>query len=166
MYSNKPLSYILGFTLILSSCSLFKSESNQKTTIEKDVAAISPKSQTTLPTASTNVNTSKDTIVWNELIHDFKDVPTGPEATTKFYFINKTNKPVKITKVNPGCSCTATDFTKNEIAANDTGFINASYKTSNTFGHFRKHIDVYLNNESKGYHLILTGNVDPMKSGK
>lgn len=166
MYSNKPLSYFLGFAFILSSCSLFKSESNQKSTIEKDVTAISPKSQTTLPITSTKVNTVKDTIVWNELIHDFKDVPTGPEATTKFYFINKTTKPVKITKVNPGCSCTATDFTKNEIAANDTGFINAAYKTSNTFGHFRKHIDVYLNNESKGYHLILTGNVDPMKSGK
>ena len=90
MYTNKPLSYILGFTLILSSCSLFKSESNQKSTIEKDVAAISPNSQTTLATASTYVNTSSiDTIVWNELIHDFKDVPTGPEATTKFYFINK-----------------------------------------------------------------------------
>ena len=32
-----------------------------------------------------------DTILWNEHQHDFKDVPSGPPAVTKFYFINKTN---------------------------------------------------------------------------
>lgn len=163
MSKFKPTAYIITSVLLFTNCALFKSENTTQ---------VSTKTETPAPVSSNQVvntttsNLVKDTIVWNELIHDFKDVPTGPDATTKFYFINKTNRPVKITKVNPGCSCTATDFTKEEIATNDTGFINAAYKTSNTFGHFRKHIDVYLNNESKGYHLILTGNVDPMKSGK
>ncbi len=166
MYTFKPVVYLISCALLFSNCALFKSDNNNQTTDHKETTVAV--SATPSPTVNnkTASSTVKDTIVWNELIHDFKDVPTGPEATTKFYFINKTNRPIKITKVNPGCSCTATDFTKDEIAANDTGFINAAYKTSNTFGHFRKHIDVYLNNESKGYHLILTGNVDPMKSVK
>ncbi len=102
-----------------------------------------------------------DTILWNEHQHNFKDVPSGPPAVTKFYFINKTKEPVTITKVEAGCSCTASDYTKDPIKVNDTAWITASYKTSNTFGMFKKHLDVGLSN-GKNFHLILTGNVDPM----
>jgi len=102
-----------------------------------------------------------DTILWNEHQHDFKDVPSGPLAVTKFYFINKTKEPVTITKVEAGCSCTASDYTKEAIKSNDTAWITASYKTSNTFGMFKKHLDVGLSN-GKSFHLILMGNVDPM----
>ena len=102
-----------------------------------------------------------DTILWNEHQHDFKDVPSGPPAVTKFYFINKTKESVTITKVEAGCSCTASDYTKDPIKSNDTAWITASYKTSNTFGMFKKHLDVGLSN-GKSFHLILTGNVDPM----
>jgi hypothetical protein len=102
-----------------------------------------------------------DTILWNEHLHDFKDVPSGPPAVTKFYFINKTKEAVTITKVEAGCSCTASDYTKEAIKSNDTAWITASYKTSNTFGMFKKHLDVGLSN-GKNFHLILTGNVDPM----
>jgi len=102
-----------------------------------------------------------DTILWNEHLHDFKDVPSGPPAVTKFYFINKTKEAVTITKVEAGCSCTASDYSKDPIKVNDTAWITASYKTSNTFGMFKKHLDVGLSN-GKSFHLILTGNVDPM----
>ena len=102
-----------------------------------------------------------DTILWNEHQHNFKDVPSGPPAVTKFYFINKTKEPVTITKVEAGCSCTASDYTKDPTKVNDTAWITASYKTSNTFGMFKKHLDVGLSN-GKNFHLILTGNVDPM----
>ncbi len=102
-----------------------------------------------------------DTILWNEHQHDFKDVPSGPPAVTKFYFINKTKESVTITKVEAGCSCTASDYTKEAIKSNDTAWITASYKTSNTFGMFKKHLDVGLSN-GKSFHLILTGNVDAM----
>lgn len=102
-----------------------------------------------------------DTILWNEHLHNFKDVPSGPPAVTKFYFINKTKEAVTITKVEAGCSCTASDYTKDPIKVNDTAWITASYKTSNTFGMFKKHLDVGLSN-GKNFHLILTGNVDPM----
>lgn len=102
-----------------------------------------------------------DTIIWNEQQHDFKDVPSGPPAVTKFYFINKTQKNVTITSVEAGCSCTASEYTRTDIKPNDTAFITASYKTINTFGYFRKHLDVGISNGKK-FHLLLVGNVDPM----
>lgn len=104
---------------------------------------------------------STDTILWNEHIHDFKMVPSGPPANTKYTFVNLTQQTVKIDRVEVGCSCTASDYSKNDIKPNDTGWISASYKTANTFGYFRKHVDVFFTNGQKT-HLILTGTVDPM----
>lgn len=109
-------------------------------------------------------NTEIDSIYWFERIHTFGDVPSGPPASTKFYFINKGNKPITISDVQAGCSCTATDYTKGLISPNDTGYVSAAYKTANTFGFFRKHVDVYFDHKDKKHHLILTGNVDPMRS--
>lgn len=104
---------------------------------------------------------STDTILWNEHIHDFKMVPSGPPANTKYTFVNLTQQTVKIDRVEVGCSCTASEYSKNDIKPNDTGWISASYKTANTFGYFRKHVDVFFTNGQKT-HLILTGTVDPM----
>jgi hypothetical protein len=93
-------------------------------------------------------------------------VPSGPPANTKYTFVNQTQQTIKIDKVEVGCSCTASDYSKNDIKPNDTGWISASYKTANTFGYFRKHVDVFFTNGKKT-HLILTGTVDPMiPSGK
>ncbi len=116
--------------------------------------------------SSSNKTIPADTILWNEHIHDFKMVPSGPPATTKYTFVNQTQQTIKIDKVEVGCSCTASDYSKNDIKPNDTGWISASYKTANTFGYFRKHVDVFFTNGKKT-HLILTGTVDPMiPSGK
>ena len=104
---------------------------------------------------------STDTILWNEHIHDFKMVPSGPPANTKYIFVNLTQQTIKIDRVEVGCSCTASEYSKNDIKPNDTGWISASYKTANTFGYFRKHVDVFFTNGQKT-HLILTGTVDPM----
>ncbi len=109
-------------------------------------------------------STDIDSVYWFERIHSFGDVPSGPPATTKFYFINKGNKPISISDVQAGCSCTATEFTKGLISPNDTGFVSAAYKTANTFGFFRKHVDVFFDHKEKKHHLILTGNVDPMRT--
>ena len=109
-------------------------------------------------------NTDIDSIFWFERIHTFGDVPSGPPAITKFYFINKGNKPITISDVQAGCSCTATDYTKGLISPNDSGYVSAAYKTANTFGFFRKHVDVFFDHKDKKHHLILTGNVDPMRT--
>ncbi len=165
-------SHLIIALVIISACNTQLSYSNKETASSTSNTTITTTTNTTIiqngnptPNPLTNLQNSisaSDSIIWNELIHDFQDVPSGPPARTKFYFVNKSMKPITITALHPGCSCTATDFTKTPVSPKDTGWVTADYKTSNTFGRFRKHIDVYFDKNPNGYHLILTGNVDAM----
>ncbi len=147
-----------GGTLTFQSCKVPTDSNLESTTSKTETLPSLSKSD---PSTHTKQQIALDTIIWNEHIHDFQTVSSGPPATTKYTFVNKTNKTIKIDRVEVGCSCTASDYSKNEIQPNDTGWISAAYKTANTFGYFRKHVDVFFNN-GKSTHLILTGTVDPM----
>ena len=155
---------VTAFSITISSC-LIKKHEQVKEEIISQQEAQSAKIES-IKDSVLNANTSAPVykqLGWNETLHDFEDVPSGPPAKTIFKFINNSSIPVKITNLQPGCSCTTTDFSRNEIQPNDTGFIEASYKTSNTFGYFKKYISVYFNNEKERQVLTITGNVDPMK---
>lgn len=105
-----------------------------------------------------------DSIAWNETTHTFEGgVPTGPPATFKFVFTNYSNHPIKVKGVDAACSCTATDFTRNEIPPGSSGWIQAAYKTENTFGYFKKYVDVFFEGSPNKHRLYLTGSVDPYK---
>lgn len=105
-----------------------------------------------------------DSIAWNEKTHVFEGgVPSGPPATFKFLFTNYSNKPVTVSKVDAACSCTATDFSKTPIPPGQSGWIQAAYKTENTFGFFKKYVDVYFEGKPNKHRLYLTGSVDPYK---
>lgn len=147
-----------GGTLTFHSCKVPTNTSSNVSNSNSEMAQNTAKNQ---QTTSDKKQVLMDTIIWNEHLHDFQTVPSGPPATTKYTFVNKTSKTIKIDRVEVGCSCTASDYSKNDIQPNDTGWISAAYKTANTFGYFRKHVDVFFNN-GKSTHLILTGTVDPM----
>jgi hypothetical protein len=105
-----------------------------------------------------------DSIAWNETIHQFEGgVPTGPPATFRFIFTNYSNHPIKVKAVEAACSCTATDFSRSEIQQGDTGWIQTAYKTENTFGFFKKYVDVFFEGSPNKHRLYLTGSVDPYK---
>lgn len=105
-----------------------------------------------------------DSIAWNETIHQFEGgVPTGPPATFRFIFTNYSNHPIKVKGVEAACSCTATDFSRSDIQHGDTGWIQTAYKTENTFGYFKKYVDVFFEGSPNKHRLYLTGSVDPYK---
>lgn len=105
-----------------------------------------------------------DSIAWNETIHTFEGgVPTGPPASYKFIFTNYSNHPIKVKGVEAACSCTATDFSRTSILPGDTGWIQTAYKTENTFGYFKKYVDVFFEGSPNKHRLYLTGSVDPYK---
>lgn len=160
----KFLLLISLFSITISSCLIKKHEQIKEDIItqQKTQSAKIERMQDSVTEFNTSVPVYKQ-LEWNETLHDFTDVPSGPAAKTIFKFINKSSIPVKITNLQPGCSCTTTDFSREEIQPNDTGFIEAAYKTSNTFGYFKKYISVYFNNEKERQVLTITGNVDPMK---
>lgn len=89
-------------------------------------------------------------------------VPSGPPATFRFVFKNLSDRAVTIDGVNAACSCTATEFTRTPVSPGDTGWVEAAYKTENTFGYFRKYVDVYFEGSPNKHRLYLRGSVDPM----
>ncbi len=105
-----------------------------------------------------------DSIAWNETIHFFEGgVPTGPPASFKFQFTNYSQHPIKVKGVEAACSCTATDFSRDAIPPGESGWIQAAYKTENTFGFFKKYVDVFFEGSTNKHRLYLTGSVDPYK---
>jgi hypothetical protein len=105
-----------------------------------------------------------DSIAWNETIHTFEGgVPTGPPATFKFEFTNYSAHPIKVKGVEAACSCTATDFSRKEVPPGSSGWIQTAYKTENTFGFFKKYVDVFFEGSPNKHRLYLTGSVDPYK---
>ncbi|MCD4681321.1 MAG: DUF1573 domain-containing protein [Bacteroidales bacterium] len=97
--------------------------------------------------------------------HNFKTIKEddGPAKGT-FHFTNIGDQPLKLTKVKPGCGCTTSDWTKNEVQPGKKGFITAVYDPRNRPGPFNKAIAVETN-DPKQPRLILfiSGNVLPRK---
>jgi len=80
------------------------------------------KNSVDLPITQDSLVKLLDSIAWNETTHTFEGgVPTGPPATFKFIFTNYSNHPIKVKGVDAACSCTATDFTRNEIPPGSSG---------------------------------------------
>lgn len=149
-----PTLLIIANSIIFESC-LWASPSQNN---------FKSKNSVDLPIPQDSLVKLLDSIAWNETTHTFEGgVPTGPPATFKFVFTNYSNHPIKVKGVDAACSCTATDFTCNEIPPGSSGWIQAAYKTENTFGYFKKYVDVFFEGSPNKHRLYLTGSVDPYK---
>lgn len=85
----------------------------------------------------------------------------GPAKCT-FHFKNVGDAPLKLTNVKPGCGCTTSDWTKEEIKPGKKGFITAVYDPRNRPGHFNKAISVETNDPNQTrIILFISGNVTP-----
>lgn len=100
-------------------------------------------------------------VEWIKTAHDFGYIKPPEPAKTEFILRNLGNAPIEIKSVEPGCSCTISDYTKGFIAANQTATVTAAFTTKGAFGYFKKFIKVELT-DGRIYQLSITGNVDPM----
>lgn len=161
-----PLLTIVGL-ITFPSCGM--AQEPKQTALEQD----SQKTQQSTESHSQS-NTQKispdsiglllDSIAWNETTHKFEGgVPSGPPATFRFEFTNYSDRSITVKSVDAACSCTATNFSRNEIKPGESGWIEAAYKTANTFGFFKKYVDVSFSGSSNKHRLYLTGSVDPYK---
>ena len=147
---------------ICASCSVAKNHLNSTTLTSKDATAQSLYEN---PITQDSLIKLLDSVAWNETTHQFEGgVPTGPPAKFKFVFTNYSDHPIKVAKVDAACSCTATDYSKDLIESGKSGWIEAAYKTENTFGYFKKYIDVFFEGKTNKHRLYLTGSVDPYKN--
>lgn len=97
-------------------------------------------------------------ILWYYTTWNFGDIKIGPDATRGFVFKNKRKTSIRIKSVEPGCSCTVSEFTPGEIRKNREGKILATYRTKDRPGYFKKFIKVTFE-DGTVQELIITGNV-------
>jgi hypothetical protein len=156
------------FTLALVSAFAFNA--NAQTEIKKtrkikkssrvEVAASNQdKKEITLDNVSVSSNMPSVNVNWKSLNHDFGDIKKGVPATYEFTFVNTSREVVIISKVQPACGCTASDYTKTPIRPGESGRVIATFNAA-AVGAFSKTVTVNLNEQvDKPITLSFKGNV-------
>lgn len=101
-------------------------------------------------------------IEFEKKTHEFGDVhEEGGKITARFSFKNVGDSALVLTKVKPGCGCTAANYTREAIAPGATGYIDATYDPWGRPGAFNKNIKVSTNepNQTAPYIIFIKGNV-------
>lgn len=117
--------------------------------------------------AKTSIISSQDskqtdeTIIVDHPSHDFGSIKeNGGKVSTTFTITNKGNKPITISNVTASCGCTTPKWTKDPIAPDKKGKIEATYDPKGRPGPFHKTISVYIaGEETEPMQLIITGTV-------
>lgn len=97
-------------------------------------------------------------ISWKSETIDVGEIPQGILKLIQFEFKNTGKTSVKITNVHGSCGCTATDYTKEDIAPGKTAIIKANYNASN-MGVFTKTVTVTTSVEETPKVLTFKGTV-------
>lgn len=91
--------------------------------------------------------------------HNFGTVASDEELACRFTFTNVGNAPVTIQKVEVGCGCTATSYTKKPVKPSETGYVEVVFNPRNQHGYQRKSVRVYANIPEESLLLTIVANV-------
>jgi hypothetical protein len=92
---------------------------------------------------------SAQTITFEKTTIDYGTVKANSDGNKVFTFTNTGDKPLIISNVQPGCGCTASDWTKEPILPGKKGEVKVHYNTAN-LNAFKKTIDVFSNDPKSG----------------
>ena len=92
---------------------------------------------------------SAQTITFEKTTIDYGTVKANSDGNKVFTFTNTCDKPLIISNVQPGCGCTASDWTKEPILPGKKGEVKVHYNTAN-LNAFKKTIDVFSNDPKSG----------------
>lgn len=85
-------------------------------------------------------------ILWLDSNINFGTIPMGDTTVVTFRMRNIGNKPLTISNVQAGCSCTVPDYTKEAIPPGGEGFVMGSFDSNKSHpGEVRKSIFVTTN---------------------
>jgi hypothetical protein len=85
-------------------------------------------------------------------------IEANKPITVIFEFINSGGMPLVISRVEPSCGCTATDYVKEPVGPNKKGHIKVIYNAATT-GYFSKTITVFSNASDLRKVLTIKGEV-------
>ncbi len=94
----------------------------------------------------------------NEL-HDFGEIPEGPQATHEFKFKNTGKEPLVLSNVKASCGCTTPSWTKEPVLPGKDGSVAATYNTQGRPGPFSKAITITSNAGEATKVITIKGNV-------
>jgi len=101
---------------------------------------------------------SKDSIIFEKLVHDYGTIEQGSDGNCEFVFTNKGEKPLILTNVRASCGCTAPSWPREPILPGQSGVIKVGYNTQ-ILGMFSKVVSVNSNAANSLVTLTVKGNV-------
>lgn len=101
---------------------------------------------------------SKDSIIFEKLVHDYGTIEQGSDGNCEFVFTNKGEKPLILTNVRASCGCTAPSWPREPILPGQSGVIKVGYNTQ-IVGMFSKVVSVNSNAANSLVTLTVKGNV-------
>jgi hypothetical protein len=97
--------------------------------------------------------------IWfEELIHDYGEIPRDGDGKWNFVFKNLGKEPIVINKVRSTCGCTVPAWPREPVAPGGAGEITVQYNTSQT-GTFLKSVYVYSTASNSPVKLQIKGRV-------
>ena len=116
---------------------------------------------TTVLTVSVFLSFSQPKIQFDKTVYDFGNVEQGSGSVSgRFEFTNVGDSALSLTRVKPGCGCTTTGHTTEEVPPGGRGYIDAKYTTLSKVGSFSKSISVTTNEPvNNSLSLQIKGNV-------
>ena len=100
-------------------------------------------------------------IALSESHYNFGDIKKGDKVEHVYEITNTGDNPLVISKVQPGCGCTAPDYTKEPILPGKKGNITLKFDSSSFDGTQIKQAEVYANVENAPIVISFTANIKP-----
>jgi hypothetical protein len=131
-----------------------KDKKNKKKSTEPTAQSSTPlqmSSTTDLSTSAPEKTAPSTTLKASDMAfadvnHDFGTVQEGPDAVTKFTFVNKGTEAIVIQKAQASCGCTVPTYSKEPIAPGAEGAIDVAFHTmGKPAGGFQKTVTVTTN---------------------
>ena len=97
-------------------------------------------------------------VLWVTESHDFGEIPQGKPVSVEFNFTNTGDEPLLIADVKTSCGCTASDYTKEPVAAGKSSKIKVTYNAA-AIGVFTKAITVNFSDAASQKVLTIKGTV-------
>lgn len=150
----KKIILLFALAVMAGNVTEAKEKKNKKKSVEPTAQSATPLQMgnstdlpTTAPEKAAPATTLKaDDMAFTDLSHDFGTVVEGPDATTKFTFVNKGTEPIIIQKAQASCGCTVPTYSKEPIAPGAQGVIDVAFHTlGKPAGGFQKTVTVSSN---------------------
>ncbi|MEL6654591.1 MAG: DUF1573 domain-containing protein, partial [Bacteroidota bacterium] len=105
-------------------------------------------------------------VEWYETQYDFGGITQGETVSHTFRFKNTGSEPLKLTRVKPSCGCTTPEWSREEIAPGEEGFIEVKFNSTGKLGVQSKAVTVTGNFEGTNQILRFRGEISkPAQEG-